>query len=226
MSTPVRSYGGKSAVERAQERRTRLVDATVALLAEHGETGTTMTAICARAGLTERYFYESFPHREDALLAALDTSATSSPRTTLGAIAETPGSPEERVHAVMAAFVGPGQPRPALGLVATVHSSATPRMRARRHELIGTFADLVAQEAAELYGDQAWPADRARLQGIVYIAGFAELVGAWLTGEVELTADQLTATAERPVPLAEPSPLRIRAAHPSPPLVTRGSRCY
>ena len=30
---------------------------------------------------------------------------------------------------------------------------------------------------------------------MVYIAGFAELVGAWLTGEVDLSADQLTATA-------------------------------
>ena len=195
MSTSVRSYGGKSAVERARERRTRLVDATVALLAAHGETGTTMTAICARAGLTERYFYESFPQREDALLAALEHVCDVIARTTLGAIEATPGSPEERVHAVMAAFVGLVSGDPALGLVATVHSSATPRMRARRHELIGAFADLVAQEAAELYGDRAWPADRARLQGIVYIAGFAELVGAWLTGEVDLTSDQLTATA-------------------------------
>lgn len=195
MSTPVRSYGGKSAVERAQERRARLVEATISLLAAHGETGTTMTAICGRAGLTERYFYESFPHREDALLAALDNVCDRIAATALGAVAETPGSPEERVHAVMAAFVGLVSGDPALGLVAVVHSSATTRLRARRHELIGGFADLVAQEAAELYGDRAWPAERARLQGMVYIAGFAELVGAWLTGEVDLTTEQLTATA-------------------------------
>lgn len=182
-------------MERARERRTRLVDATIALLAAHGEAGTTMTAICVRAGLTERYFYESFSRREDALLAALEHVCDVIARTTLGAIEATPGSPEERVHAVMAAFVGLVSSDPALGLVATVHSSATPRMRARRHELIGTFADLVAQEAVELYGDHAWPADRARLQGLVYVAGFAELVGAWLTGEVDLTPDQLTSTA-------------------------------
>jgi AcrR family transcriptional regulator len=194
VSTPVRSYGGKSAVERTQERRTRLVDAAIALLAE-GEAGTTMTAICARAGLTERYFYESFPHREDALLAALDHVCERIARVTVDAVEATPGSAEERVHAVMAAFVGLVTREPTLGLVATVQSSATPRLRARRRELIGSFAELVAREAAELYGDQAWPADRARLQGMVYIAGFAELVGAWLTGEVDLSADQLTATA-------------------------------
>ena len=195
MSTPVRSYGGKSAVERARERRTRLVDATIALLATHGEAGTTMTAICARAGLTERYFYESFAHREDALLAALDHVSEQIAAAALEAVARTPGSPEQRVHGVMAAFVDLVSSDPALGLVAVVQSSATPTLRARRHELIGSFADLVAHEAAVLYGEDAWPADRARIQGLVYVAGFAELVASWLTGEVDLTADQLTATA-------------------------------
>jgi AcrR family transcriptional regulator len=195
VSTPVRSYGGKTAQERAQDRRERLVDATIALLAEHGEAGTTMTAICARAGLTERYFYESFAHREDALLAALDHVSAQIAAAAQGVIEQTPGSPEERVHAVMASFVDLVSRDPALGLVAVVHSSATPSLRARRHELIGTFADLVAHEAAVLYGEDAWPADRARLQGLVYIAGFAELVASWLTGEVTLTAEQLTSTA-------------------------------
>jgi AcrR family transcriptional regulator len=195
VSTPVRSYGGKTAEQRAQDRRTRLVEATIALLAEHGEAGTTMTAICARAGLTERYFYESFAHREDALLAALDHVSTEIASAAVRILEETSGSPDERVHAVMASFVDLVSRQPALGLVAVVHSSATPSLRARRHELIRTFAELVAREAAALYGEEAWPADRARLQGLVYIAGFAELVAAWLSGEVDLTPEQLTATA-------------------------------
>ena len=195
VSTPVRSYGGKTAEQRAQDRRRRLVEATIALLAEHGEAGTTMTAICARAGLTERYFYESFAHREDALLAALDHVSDQIAAAAVRVLEETSGSPDDRVHAVMASFVDLVSSQPALGLVAVVHSSATPSLRARRHELIRTFADLVAREAATLYGEAAWPADRARLQGLVYIAGLAELVAAWLTGEVELSAAQLTATA-------------------------------
>jgi AcrR family transcriptional regulator len=154
-----------------------------------------MTAICARAGLTERYFYESFAHREDALLAALDHVSTQIASAAVSILEETSGSPEERVHAVMASFVDLVSHQPALGLVAVVHSSATPSLRARRHELIRTFAELVAREAAALYGEEAWPADRARIQGLVYIAGFAELVAAWLTGEVDLTAEELTATA-------------------------------
>jgi AcrR family transcriptional regulator len=195
VNAPARSYGGRTAEERAQERRARLVEATIALLAEHGEGGTTMTAICARAGLTERYFYESFAHREDALLAALDHVSEQIATAAREVIAQTPGSPEERVRAVMESFVDLVSHDPALGLVAVVHSTSTPSLRARRHELIISFADLVADEAAVLYGDDAWPADRARVQGLVYVAGFAELVACWLTGEVELSAEQLSGTA-------------------------------
>ncbi len=195
VSTAARSYGGRTAEERARDRRARLVEATIALLAEHGEGGTTMTAICARAGLTERYFYESFAHREDALLAALDHVREQIAAAARAVTAHTPGSPEERVSAVMESFVDLVSHDPALGLVAVVHSTASPSLRARRHELIRRFADLVAREAAELYGDEAWPDERARLQGMVYVAGFSELVAAWLTGEVELSTEQLTEMA-------------------------------
>jgi AcrR family transcriptional regulator len=195
MGNPVRSYGGKTAEQRAGDRRGRLVAATVELLAERGEAGATMTAICARAGLTERYFYESFAQREDALLAALDHVCEEISTAATRILEQTSGSPEERVHAVMASFVEQVSRRPAVGLVAVVHSSATPSLRARRRDLIHSFADLVAREAASLYGEEAWPAERARVQGLVYVAGFAELVAAWLTGEVDLTPEQLTATA-------------------------------
>jgi len=104
VSAPVRSYGGKSAEERAEDRRLRLVEATITVLAEHGG-ATTMTAICAEAGLTERYFYESFAHRDDALLAALDAVCEEIATRAQATLEESTGTPEERVHAMMAWFV-------------------------------------------------------------------------------------------------------------------------
>jgi AcrR family transcriptional regulator len=194
VGAPVRSYGGKSAQERAEDRRKRLVEATITVLAEHGA-ATTMTAICAEAGLTERYFYESFAHRDDALLAALDAVCEEIAARALAALERSSGTPPERVHAMLAWFVEwVGRERDR-GLVAVVQASATPRLRARRHELLGTFADLVAQESTRLYGEHAWPPDRARLHGLVYIAGFAELIAAWLLDEIDLTSAELATTA-------------------------------
>jgi AcrR family transcriptional regulator len=195
VSGRVRSYGGMTADERAAERRARLVAATAQVLAEQGEARTTMTAICASAGLTERYFYESFAGLDDALLAALDSVCEEIAGVAVEALRGTSGPPDVRVNAVMAALVDLVVRSPERMRVAVIHSSANPRLRARRHELIGDFADLVAREAAQLYGDQAWPPDRARIHGLLYVAGFAELLAAWLSGDVDLAPDDLVETA-------------------------------
>ena len=191
MTGRTRNYAGQSAQERAAARRARLVEAAVTVLGEQGESRTTMTAICAEAGLTERYFYESFTGRDDALVAALDAVCDEVATAAVSAIEQTSGEPEERVDAAIAAVVGLVVRSPARGRVAVVESAANPRLRRRRHELVGVFADLVAREAAELYGDRAWPPERVRLHGLVLVAGFAELVAAWLAGELAVGEDEL-----------------------------------
>jgi AcrR family transcriptional regulator len=192
-----RSYRGKTGGQRAAERRAQLIDATIAVLSAGGEAHATMTAVCAGAGLTERYFYESFSGLDDAKLAALDSVCQEILALATAKVAETADeSPEARVHAVMEAFVRWVKHSPEKASVAVIHASANPRMRARRSELLVTFADFVAREAAELYGADAWPIERARVHGLVYIAGFAELVASWLNGDVKLTGDELVEAAE------------------------------
>ncbi|MET0840089.1 MAG: TetR/AcrR family transcriptional regulator [Marmoricola sp.] len=190
MGAPARSYGGRSALERTEERRQRLVEAAITVLAAQGDRST-MTAICQEAGLTERYFYESFANRDAALVAALDHVSDEIATDAVRVLQETDGPVQDRVLAMTRAFAEWASTRPERAIVAVVQSSATGPLRARRHELIRVFADLAAREAAELYGEGAWPADRARVQGIVFIGGLAELVASWLSGEADLDTDQL-----------------------------------
>ncbi|WP_110181188.1 TetR family transcriptional regulator [Nocardioides solisilvae] len=191
MSGSERSYRGRSASERAAARRVRLVAATVEVLARAGESGTTMTAICAEAGLTERYFYESFAHRDEALVAALDAVATEITEVALAALdaldADRPGAhPEAQVRAAVAAVVDLVADSPTKGRVATVESTANAALRARRHQLLAGFAELVGDQGQRIFGDGAWPPERARLHGLHFAAGFAEVLASWLTGELEL----------------------------------------
>ena len=55
-----RSYGGVSADDRLAGRRRRLLDAGLELFGTNGIAATTIADVCAQAGLTKRYFYESF----------------------------------------------------------------------------------------------------------------------------------------------------------------------
>jgi AcrR family transcriptional regulator len=190
-----RSYGGKSADERVTARRARLIDATISLLAAGGEARTTMTAVCAEAGLTERYFYESFGSRDEVLLAALDSVSEEIARTALDAVAASSGEPADRVRAVIGAVVDLVVADPDKMRVAVIESNANALMRARRHELLGSFAALVAAEAREIFGGETWPDPRDHLQAVIFMAGLSELVASWLLGEVELTRDELVTTA-------------------------------
>jgi AcrR family transcriptional regulator len=64
----VRPYRGVSAEDRRTERRARVKSACLDVVGEQGVTEVTVEAVSARAGLTKRYFYESFTDL-DALLA-------------------------------------------------------------------------------------------------------------------------------------------------------------
>ena len=141
------------------------MDATISLLAANGEARTTMTAVCAEAGLTERYFYESFGSRDELLVAALDSVSEELAGTALDAIAASSGEPSDRVRATIGAVVDLVVAAPDKMRVAVVESNANASMRARRHELLGSFAALVAAEAREIFGDETWPEPRDHLHG-------------------------------------------------------------
>ena len=65
---PTRSYRGLSQDERRAERRARLIAAAIAVYGERGYHQATVKAVCEAAGLTERYFYESFANSEALLI--------------------------------------------------------------------------------------------------------------------------------------------------------------
>jgi AcrR family transcriptional regulator len=72
---PARSYGGLAMEERVAARRTRFIEAGIELFGTQGFRGATVRGICAAAGLTDRYFYESFASLE-ALLAEVYRTLT------------------------------------------------------------------------------------------------------------------------------------------------------
>lgn len=101
---PARRYRGASAEARRGKRREQLIVAAIQVYGERGYRNSTVKAVCEAAGLTERYFYESFTNSE-ALLVASYSAVT---RRLLKALAEAgtgPGGPAERVRAVLVRYL-------------------------------------------------------------------------------------------------------------------------
>lgn len=63
-------YAGKAASTRQAERRKKLLAAGIRLIGRQGYAATSIDAVCSEAGLTKRYFYESFASSEELLVEA------------------------------------------------------------------------------------------------------------------------------------------------------------
>ena len=101
----IRNYAGHSADERRLARRERLIEGAIGAYGKTGYRNTTVKAVCEAAGLTERYFYESFENSEALLVAAFDTVS----RRLFGHLEEirresSSGTPDERGLAVLQAY--------------------------------------------------------------------------------------------------------------------------
>ena len=67
-SSSGRSYRGMPPEQRAAQRRERFVEAGLNLFGNEGFHATTVRKLCKEAGLTDRYFYESFSSMEECLI--------------------------------------------------------------------------------------------------------------------------------------------------------------
>lgn len=68
-----RAYRGQTPAERAHARRQRLIAAAIEVYGALGYRQATVKAVCAAAGLTDRYFYAAFENSEAALAACFET---------------------------------------------------------------------------------------------------------------------------------------------------------
>jgi AcrR family transcriptional regulator len=191
-----RTYGGRTASDRVSSRRKALLEAALDLLGD-GSGVVTMTAVCERAGLTERYFYESFPNRDALLLTLLDQVADEV-RTAVDAALSSPGTDqEELIRGALDALVGVLADDPRKGRFALVSSAQLPLLRQRRDALLDSFAGILIERTRRLYGARAWGPPDDRIEALLFVGGLAELLAAWLTGELRAARAEVVAAATR-----------------------------
>ncbi|MBM7457968.1 TetR/AcrR family transcriptional regulator [Rhodococcus coprophilus] len=196
MTSPTpRRYAGMTGDQRAAVRREALLEAALDLFAAKGRSGATMTAICAKAKLTERYFYESFTSRDELLQKVLDRIADEIRDAGLDALRTSTGPLEDRVRNAITAFVTILTDDPRKGRVAMIQSAAFEPLRTHRRAALRGFAQMVADEATLMYGDRAWPPHQGEINGLLFVGGLAELVTAWLNDEIAITPEEIVDAA-------------------------------
>lgn len=150
-----------------------------------------MRGVCARAGLTDRYFYENFADR-DALLATLwDRTRDETLAMILAAIAPVLAKPPlEHLHAALVAVVHHIGDEPARAQIMFGDHAGSAVLEQRRRDTIQSSTDLMVSMARPYLRKGA---DEAafRVNVLVGIGGFVELMLAWRSGLIEADADDL-----------------------------------
>jgi AcrR family transcriptional regulator len=190
-TTATRPYRGVSAERRRTERRARLVEAGLEVIASKGSSGATVRDVCLAAGLTERYFYEAFSDREALPVAVFDHVAEHAAGVIVAAVAAAPHETGARARAAIAAFVDLVADDPRRARVLLLGSLEDPQLQRRRLQAVGEFARLVRDQAVDFYGVRGSPPLDAELTAHALVGALAQLLGAWLRGELEVSRERL-----------------------------------
>ncbi|MFT4126229.1 MAG: TetR/AcrR family transcriptional regulator [Gordonia sp. (in: high G+C Gram-positive bacteria)] len=172
-TTEGRRYGGAEADERRDRRRAALVRAGLTQFGTHGYANVSVKRICEEAGLTQRYFYESFADRPALLSAVYDHCVEVARAATLSAAAaflDGAAVPADDIaaaaHATLGAFLGSLSADPHRARVMLVEVvGVAPAVESLRLRAIHGWADLVL--ALALGGRDPDPVQRLAAVGLI-----------------------------------------------------------
>lgn len=130
--TVTRSYDGKSADARRKQRRHQLIESCIKLIGSDGYANVSLNAICADAGLTKRYFYESFDSVDSLFTAAFRRITKELQQQVIEQISGQK-TPQAMITAGFHAFFNYIQKNPHRGRVYLVESLGVNSLRAEMH---------------------------------------------------------------------------------------------
>jgi len=189
---PRGSYGGVSAQERVAARRARLLAAGLELFGTQGFAGTTIDQVCDTAGLTKRYFYQSFRSCEELLGVLVRELWAEAARCGMAGVELPAADVHARVRRGIGAVVDFYVSDPRRGRVAFVEAvGVSDRIEVQRREYVGVFTALLPGYAAELLGELVPPEPLMRLNAAALVGAGSELVTEFLLGEVTASSADL-----------------------------------
>ncbi|MGV9839505.1 TetR/AcrR family transcriptional regulator [Nocardia niigatensis] len=180
------TYRGTTTDERREQRRRRLLDAALEIVGTQGLAALTVRGVCEQAKVGPRFFYESFTDLDalaSALLDEVQGAALDAART---AMTETPGGPEEKLRAGVAALIVAVTDDPRRANIAFAQAYGSELLMRRRFEGMRRVAELLIEQTRMLLdipeGDDTALTALAQL----ITGGAAELILVWLDGGLKV----------------------------------------
>ncbi|MCW4353396.1 TetR/AcrR family transcriptional regulator [Hoyosella sp. YIM 151337] len=193
--TPGRLYSGLDMQQRVDRRRAQLMDAALSLLTgEYPDEPITVRAVCKRASLGPRYFYESFTD-VDSLGAAVfqETFDLVAQRAAAGFTRGGPGL-AARIEGGLRAIVDLIIEDPRKGRLFFSPVLVSPVLATRREASADAFAALILKQWSP---GSAQPGPSRAVAARFIVGGLAQVLAGVVDGKDELDSDLIVAQCAR-----------------------------
>jgi AcrR family transcriptional regulator len=187
---PSRPYRGLGPDERRAQRRARLIEAAVAVYGERGYRHATVKAVCEEAGLTERYFYESFSNSEELLIAAFNAATFGVFEEVKAAAQDAGKSREARSRAMLQTYFSALQREPRSARVFLVEIRGVSR---EVDKAFDAALREIGRQVAQVVAPPSQQDDELLQAGV--IGGIIHIALRWIEQGYEPSLDQVTDTA-------------------------------
>ncbi|WP_236793186.1 TetR/AcrR family transcriptional regulator [Amycolatopsis sp. GM8] len=187
-----RTWAGTTLDDRRAARRARLLAAGLDLLGTGGSGAVSVRAVCRRAKLTERYFYESFTDREQLVVAVYEDVAEQLRQALIDAVPDTRAEPAARAEAAVTAAVELMVDDPRKGSVLLLAPVTDPALSARGVALLPAFAALVREQLPARLA-----ADEREMTALGLVGSLSNLFTAYLAGTLKVSRARLIAHCVR-----------------------------
>ncbi len=184
MATSRRSWAGIALDERRRVRREQLLAAGVEVLGAADGAGGGVRAVCRAAGLTERYFYESFTDR-DGFVREVYAHVGARARDVLVEAVDG-AEPSYRAESAVRAFVSLMVDEPAMGRMLLLAPLREPAISGRGVELAPVFVALVSAQLTAIDDDAV-----RTMVAVGLVGALTSLFMGYLDGAVDVPRETL-----------------------------------
>jgi AcrR family transcriptional regulator len=178
--------------ERRAQRRSQLIAAAIEVYGERGYRQATVKAVCEAAGLTERYFYESFANSEDLLIASYNAVTYSVFGEIRKSGAAAGATRAERARAMLRAYFTALQSDPRSARVFLVEIRGVSRAVDKAFE---ASLRAIGEEVSRIAGPEGGQSDPLLQAGVV--GGVIHIALRWIEDGYVPGIDSVTETAMR-----------------------------
>jgi AcrR family transcriptional regulator len=188
----MRIYSGLASDERRARRREQLLESGLDLLGTGGWQAATVGAVCKQAGLTPRYFYESFRDRDELLVAIFDGIIEEVTREIQANLSTGPRNIREAVRANIAAWVKVTTDDRRKGRVAFVEAlGGSDALMRRRLDTARRFAQVLSIRLRAVHGISAGERRALDVASLIVAGGLIETMVEWLDDGLDCSAEEL-----------------------------------